>query len=1213
MPLKTGSRVGPYEIVSAIGAGGMGEVYLAVDSRLDRRVAVKGLPAHLLADPVARERLRREALSSAALDHPFICKVFELVEEPGATFIVMEYVDGETLHQRLSAGPLPLADGLRVAGEMADALEAAHAQRIVHRDLKPGNVMLTQQGRVKVMDFGLARQAAGGAVETMPAASGRAPLTEHGMRVGTPDYMSPEQALGEDLDERSDLFSFGIVVCEMLTGSHPFRRTNSVSTLSAIVREAPAFESSAALPPAVVVILRKLLAKAPGDRYQSISDVRRDLAAISGISASAPTVPSMGRGSTRFPLVGRDSERAELLNGLDAALTGRGSLVMISGEPGIGKTRLTADVLAEARQRGFFCLAGHCYEMEGAPPYVPFIEMLEYSARYVPPAAFRHALGDAAPAVSKLMPELRRVFPDVAEPLALPPEQQRRYLFNAYLEFVERSCRNTPIAVVLEDLHWADEPTLMLLQHVAQGSSSLPIFIMATYRDVELGVTRPFARTLETLLRERRATRIALRRLPVEAVETMLASMSGHTPPPSLARVIFDETEGNPFFVEEVFQHLAEEGKLFDAAGNWQRDLRAGSLEVPEGVRLVIGRRLQRLGDAARATLTTAAIVGRTFSLRLLEAIETNPDVVLDAIEEAERAQLLVAEPSGRDPRYRFAHELIRQTLAESVSLPRRQRQHARIAEAMERLYGAAAEKHAPALAHHLYQAGAAADADKTTKYLLAAAAQARVASGFEEALAHLENALSLWEGARTATVAGILLERGALLASVGRAADAHDAYRSAIDIFEALGDVEGAAAATVRLSWALLWDAKPSAVVPIGDRAMKRLGTGSPVLSVRLLLARALAEAGLGRTREALDALAEADALRGRIDDPRLEDEALAAATHVHWSALQVERARDTARRVADRASAAGDEYGFAEVKWMEGAALIHLGRFAEAVPILSDLMPRAERIGHLNVGWICRTFLAHARMAAADFGAAERMTEEALSYSEAYRVPWRFFDHQKLGVLAMWRGDPAAATMQLRTALDVEPPTYWFGLSRSYLFYHLAEQGDGTALDVVRTAPPPMPVPGQPAPAGAWLSVAPFVRGLALLGRHDEVAALVPATESLLASGLVGYYWSSTTAAAIAAAAAGDWTTAEDLHRQAIAQADGIPNIPWQPDARDWYARMLVDRGAPGDTDRARELLGDAIVRYEALGMPTYAQRAGDRAALVLGVQGETRTIRP
>jgi len=160
LPLTPGTTLAHYEISTPLGAGGMGVVYLAHDRRLDRRVAIKSLPEHLHADPVARERLRREAMAAAALDHPFICKVFEMGEAAGADFIVMEFVEGETLHQRLSSGRLPQADALRMAGEIADAMEAAHAQRFVHRDLKPANVMITPQGRVKVMDFGVARQVA---------------------------------------------------------------------------------------------------------------------------------------------------------------------------------------------------------------------------------------------------------------------------------------------------------------------------------------------------------------------------------------------------------------------------------------------------------------------------------------------------------------------------------------------------------------------------------------------------------------------------------------------------------------------------------------------------------------------------------------------------------------------------------------------------------------------------------------------------------------------------------------------------------------------------------------------------------------------------------------------------------------------------------------------------------------------------------------------
>ncbi len=227
----------------------------------------------------------------------------------------------------------------------------------------------------------------------------------------------------------------------------------------------------------------------------------------------------------------------------------------------------------------------------------------------MPTTTFRAVLGDAAPEMAKLVPELRRRFPDLADPLELPPELQRRYLFNCVVEFIERSCRLRPLAVLLDDLHWADEPTLLLLQHLAQRLPQLSMFIVGTYRSVELNADRPFAGTLETLTRQRLAHRVALKRLPQGDVERMLSALGGMTPPPALVGAVYQETEGNPFFVEEVFHHLKGEGKLFDDGGRWRADLRIDELDVPEGVRLVIGRRLKRLQESTQQVLTRAALV----------------------------------------------------------------------------------------------------------------------------------------------------------------------------------------------------------------------------------------------------------------------------------------------------------------------------------------------------------------------------------------------------------------------------------------------------------------------------------------------------------------------------------------------------------------------------------------------------------------------------
>jgi len=278
MTLAPGTRLGPYEILAEIGEGGMGVVYRARDPRLDRQVAIKLLPAGLAADTRARERLRREAMAIAALDHPYICKIFEIGEHDDALFLVMEYIAGTTLHRRLLEGRMPLPDALRVAGEIAEALQQAHAGGFLHRDLKPANIMLTLQGHVKVMDFGLAKRV--GDVPSPDAATreGGAQLTINGAIVGTPDYMSPEQVKGLPLDVRSDLFSFGVMLAEMTGGRHPFRQPSTMETFSAVLREPPALSSD--IPQEVMVLLRRLLAKDAVGRHASIADVRADLAGV---------------------------------------------------------------------------------------------------------------------------------------------------------------------------------------------------------------------------------------------------------------------------------------------------------------------------------------------------------------------------------------------------------------------------------------------------------------------------------------------------------------------------------------------------------------------------------------------------------------------------------------------------------------------------------------------------------------------------------------------------------------------------------------------------------------------------------------------------------------------------------------------------------------------------------------------------------------------
>ena len=309
MSLEPGKQLGPYEVLAPLGAGGMGEVYRAKDTRLDRTVALKVLPSELSANPVLRERLEREARAVSGLAHPHICTLYDVGQDDGIDYLVMEYLEGETLAERLQKGPLPLEQALKCAIEIAEALDAAHRQGVVHRDLKPGNVMLTKSG-AKLLDFGLAKLREGDPSDPATSASAipteHRPLTEMGTILGTYPYMAPEQLEGKDLDGRADLFAFGAMLHEMVTGRRAFDGESRASLIAAIIeREPPPISTLQPLsPPGLDHVVKTCLAKDPDDRWQSATDVASALRWIKDARSQAGTpAPVARRRKTRERLV----------------------------------------------------------------------------------------------------------------------------------------------------------------------------------------------------------------------------------------------------------------------------------------------------------------------------------------------------------------------------------------------------------------------------------------------------------------------------------------------------------------------------------------------------------------------------------------------------------------------------------------------------------------------------------------------------------------------------------------------------------------------------------------------------------------------------------------------------------------------------------------------------------------------------------------------
>jgi adenylate cyclase len=946
-----------YQIVEIIGRGGMGEVCLADDVMLDRKVALKFITASGENDGL--EQLLAEARVAAALDHPFICSIYEVTTLNGRACIAMEYVRGESLERRLRGGPLPLTEALRVAEEIAEALDAAHRRRVVHRDLKPANVMLTEDGHVKVMDFGLAARLPHG--EAIDEAVTVAMAATEDVVTGTPAYMAPEQIRGEPAERRSDIFAFGILLYEVLSGTNPFKRASIGATFAAVLGEpvAPLPSPRSAMPPAMDALITQLLAKDPAARLQSFGDVRGALRQISvELSSSAPLPTADIHHSAKdrgIGLIGREPERAQLLHTLQQATSGSGSLVLLLGDAGVGKTRLAEDALATARRLGCHTLSGRCYEQQGTPALIAYTEVLEEASRLMPAAAFRQAIAASAPELARLMPELHRLFPNLAPPLELPPELRQRYLFTNVREFLTRCSRYMPLVIFIDDLQWADEATLQLTQHMAQQLASLRIVVIAAYRDVEappaavnkgrfhnlLDRVRGQSRqtltpqaikaALDQLVGQRQARAIVLHPFTHADVQRALASLGKPNPPAKLVHKLADRTGGNPFFVVELFRHLKDEGRVFDARNEWTRDLDFDDVELPDTVRVVLERRMTRVSADTRNLLSAAAVLGHQFEPDVLDAIADVKGASLTAaLQEAERARILSGPSGRRDITWRFANQLTCQMLTEAIPQPQRQRLHLRVADAMART-GHESRAHVSAVAHHLYWAGRLADPVRTARALIAAGDAAHAMYSSEDAVQHYRRALEVLQETsgntgdrlaveeRLADLLALLGDRGAAMQHYATVSGGYRAARATVD-----------QARIARKTGTLHWHAGDRAEAMASYRSALEQISGS---TAHIEAAHLYQELGLAAFRSADNQQA------------------------VEWS----ERALQSAQRALHEPGDANDvrtaaTTAIAQATNTIGVALARSGRLDEARERIEQSLATAQDLGLLDVA--CRAY---------------------------------------------------------------------------------------------------------------------------------------------------------------------------------------------------------------------------------------------------------------
>ncbi len=906
----------------------------------------------------------------------------------------------------------------------------------------------------------------------------------------------------------------------------------------------------------------------------------------------------------RTPYVGREVEQAELRHLLDQAIRGVGGLVMIGGEPGVGKTRLADELAAEAQGREMQVFVGHSYEIEGAAPYVAFIEILESALDRAPsPQAFRQALGEEAAEVAKLLPKLRRLCPDIPPALELPAEQERRLLFNSIREVIARTAQRRPLLLVLDDLQWADDPTLLLVEHLAERLAELPVLVVATYRDTEVDVGRPLAKTFEDLRRRQLARWITLRRLPEEVVARMIGALSGQEAPAVLVRGLFAETEGNPFFLEEVYRYLAEEDRLFDAEGRFRSSLVIGELDVPAGVRLVVGRRLQRLGEEARRVLAAAAVVGRAFSVELLEAMEEiDTDTLLDAVEDAERARLIVParDPSGED-RFIFAHELIRQTLVADLSLTRRRRLHAHAANAMERHYAASLDQHAAAISHHLLETGPAGDRERIFRYLAMAGRWAMEAAAFEDALEHFERAATLQDAAQPTEWAALLVELALARRSTGHWDTAIDAWRQSVDAYEQLGNVERLGGACVNAAVSLAFGFRFAEAAEICQRGLGALGDRVSADRARLLDTMGLILSYAGDYQAGAAMIDQASALAAELgDDGVLGYALLTKCMHrVGW--LEHEEAAAAGLQAAELLRSAGDLFNVAAVLGFVVLARVHTGRLDGLRQVHEELEPLAERLGNYPA-----LLQVHRAAAMADFyetGDVDRLEAFGrVDLENALRqgLPWVSQGWGWQGVAAFLRGDWEVARTRFEEGQRLEFPGALNGWDTGPLLECLAYLGQRPeALALLDEALSELPDPGSPTGWGPWTVIFTGIESLTVLGERDRAADLyLHIVEGIGRTRAVsGCFYDGRLlerAAGIAAFAGQRWEESETHFQRALGQAERIPHRPEQAHTRRWYGQMLLDRNGPGDREQAQHQLRLAIEDYQRMGMPRHRELA-------------------
>jgi len=913
---------GRYRLEQELGRGGMSVVYRAHDLLLDRPVAVKVLRPGT-ADDESWKRVLAEARSAARLNHPNIVSIYDVGEgradDGPSPYIVMELVDGRPLN---AAPPREFPVIVAVAERVLEALAHAHDHGVIHRDLKPENILLTAGGQVKLMDFGLAQSVA-------------SRLTSGGAVVGTVFYIAPEQAMGRGVDGRADLYALGVVLYELVAGELPFVADNALAVVSLHLHAPPVTPRAhrPELTPAFESLILRLLAKRPEDRPAGARETLQLLRGVLGDGGQAAELSLLDR-IVRGRLVGRERELAEAIGHYQRAIAGEEQVLLVTGEPGIGKTRLVRELLAHVEVTGGQAVSGECFA-EGGAPFAPFAEILRRTL------AERPGLAKEDPLLGELAtfaPDLALRFPGIERPAELDPASQQQRAFEAFTFLLERLSAAAPLAVFLDDIHWADAGSLQLIHYLARRVRRLPILLVLTYREIEIDENPPFARLLQDLNRERLAERLKLGRLSREQTRQLLQAMFAEEITPDFLDGVFRESEGNPFFIEEICKSIIDSGKLAFEDGRWRRPSIA-DLEIPQSIRGAILTRVAKLPEAAREAMLMAAILGREFEFETLQrAVEMPEESLISALEAAEHAQLISETRRNGDVVFTFAHALIPSSLAEAVSVLRRRLLHRRAATAIEAAHPDAWE----VLAYHWIEAG---DDERAHLFSLRAGDRAYASLARAESVRHYRAALERWPEDDLEGRADTLAKLGDCLLLTATPG-VGDVYGEALRIYTRLGRTTQIGDIERRFGRLFYESGDRRRAMEHYRRALEILEAGRPTPELAMALSSMSQMTMLASEYE--ESLAWGERAIALAADLDVEGVRIHALNNVGCSLCglgQLERGLALLRESRDRAVAAGQPHDAARALVNVGDVHLTLGRLAEARTAYEELMEFAGR----------------------------------------------------------------------------------------------------------------------------------------------------------------------------------------------------------------------------------------------------------------------------